>query len=251
MKVIELKNVSKTFNLTLKDSGIKGLIKSIFNVSKKKTLKALDNISFEMEEGEIFGIIGANGSGKSTLLNLIIGNYKPDKGSEITVNGKIIRLALGLGVDPNLSGRENIYVNGSVIGLTFKEISKIYNHIIEFAELQGFENTPVKFYSKGMRNRLLFSIAVNANADIFLLDEFFGGVGDEVFQKKSNKVFEENITNKKTIIIVSHQTQLIKKHCKKVLWLHKGKMVMLGESSKVIDSYLESVRNKHKNGRRK
>ena len=239
--IIKLKNVSKTFLVSTLNQGLLGIIKAIFNKENKKQIKALSNVNFEIKKGEIFGIIGSNGSGKSTLLNLIIGNYKPDKGGIVDISGKVIRLTLGMGVDPNLSGRENIYVNGSMIGLTFKEISANYKQIIDFAGLKEFENVAVKFYSKGMKNRLLFSIAVHANADIFLLDEFFGGVGDKDFKQKSDQVFQDNISKRFTIILVSHQLKLIRKHCQRVMWLEKGNVKMIGTAEDVVDAYKISI----------
>lgn len=235
--VITLNNVSKTFTVPSSGNEIVNSFKSLFNFGRHRKIKALNNVSFTIEKGEVFGIVGANGSGKSTLLNLIMQNYLPDTGSSININGKMIRLTLGMGVDPHLSGRENIYINGSVIGLTFKEISKKYDQIIDFADLKGFEHVAVKYYSKGMKNRLLFSIAIHADADIFLLDEFFGGVGDERFKERSDQVFEENITKKNTILIVTHQLKLITQHCTRALWLDKGNVKMLGKSVDVIREY--------------
>lgn len=242
--VIKLNKVTKTFNVGTQREGFRSFIQTIFNVGNRKKIKAIDNVDFEINKGEIFGIIGSNGSGKSTLLNLIIGNYRPDKGSSIEVNGRILRLTLGMGVDLNLSGRENIYINGSMIGLTFKQISEKYDEIIDFADLREFENMAVKYYSKGMKSRLLFSIAINANADIFLLDEFFGGVGDENFKAKSNAMFKENITKKNTIVIVTHQMRLIKEYCNRALWLDKGQIKMIGDPQSVVKSYKEFMAKK-------
>jgi len=242
---IILRNLNKTFKARNNRSNPAQFLTKLitFSFKEKPCLKAIKNINLEIRKGEIFGIIGANGSGKSTLINLIMGNLKPDKGSMVKINGKMIRLTLGLGVDNNLTARENIYLNGSVIGLTLKEVSRRFNQIIEFAGIENFVDTPVKFYSKGMRNRLLFSIAIHANADIFLLDEFFGGVGDEEFKAKSDKVFDENIVKKNTIVLVSHSLSLIQK-CNRVLWLDQGKCRMLDSPDNVVKAYKEFMRNR-------
>ena len=239
-KAIEVSKLNKTFYVRQPVSvgALFNIVKSIS--SKQKVITALHDINFKVNEGEIFGIIGRNGSGKSTLLHLLMGSIKADKGSIIETNGKLMRLALGMGTDDNLTARENIYVNGSVIGLSFKKIGELFDEIISFAGLESFVDTQVKFFSKGMKQRLLFAIAMNAEADIFLLDEFFGGVGDEDFKKKSDEAFKKKILEGSTIIIVSHSMQTISKHCKKVLWLDKGKMKMMGKTEKVIEAYKKS-----------
>lgn len=206
----------------------------------RKEIKALNDINLKVRKGEIFGIIGRNGSGKSTLINLIMGTIPPDRTGKISTKGKLMRLSLGLGVDPNLSARDNIYVNGSIIGLSFKKIGSIFDDIIEFAGLEEFINTPVKFYSKGMKQRLMFSIAMHANADIFLLDEFFGGTGDEDFKKKSDIAFRQSILEGRTIVIVSHSMQIISKYCDRTVWLDKGKIVEMGKTEKVVSAYKAS-----------
>lgn len=238
---VSLKNINKTF--TYKTNREKTIRERVLNFltnrkQTKRTIKALHDINIDIYKGESFGIIGKNGSGKSTLLNIIMETYKPDLGGKIKTNGEIMRLALGLGVDNNLTARENIYLNGSIIGIPFKEIGENFSSIIEFAGLEEFVNTPVKFYSKGMRQRLKFSIAMYANADIFLLDEFFGGTGDEEFKQKSDIAFENRIINGKTNIIVSHSMQIIRKHCKRVLWIQKGRIKDIGPAENVIRSYL-------------
>lgn len=239
---IYLYSVNKTYkDRNKEDNSILNLVKNLKNKGKRnKYFKALENIDFKVEKGEAVGIIGRNGSGKSTLVNLIMGSIKPDRGSVIETEGRKIRLALGMGVDNNLSGRDNIYVNGSILGMSFKKIGLIFNDIVEYADLIKFIDTPVKFYSKGMRQRLLFSIAMHAEADIFLLDEFFGGVGDQDFKKKSEAAFEKKILEGSTIVFVSHNMHVIKKYCTRVLWIHKGKMEMLGETDEVISAYMKS-----------
>lgn len=231
-------NISKTFNLRInKPKTILEYIRRPFFNAQKQKIEALIDINFESRKGEILGIVGDNGSGKSTLLNIILGSIKPDKGGKVISKGKIIRLALGLGIDRNLSARDNIYLNGSILGLSFKKIGRIFNDIIEFAGLEKFVDVPVKYYSKGMVQRLMFSIAMYAEADIILLDEFFGGTGDQNFKEKSNRAFRERILEGRTIIIVSHSLHIIEKNCDRVLWIEKGRLKRQGPASEVIAEY--------------
>ena len=236
--VIRAKNIKKTF--FVKENPIDSIRDSVFSFSRNNTTRAipaLKGVDFEVYKGEIFGIIGRNGSGKSTLLKIIAGAYPADKGGELSVNGKLIRLSLGMGFDGNLSARENIYLNGSILGLSFKQIGQKFQEIIEFSELQDFVDTKVKFYSSGMNSRLAFAIAVHAEADIFLMDEFFGGVGDVRFQEKSTKVFKEAFLDGRTILHVSHDLNSIRAHCNRVLLLNKGEMLALGTPEEVIPVY--------------
>lgn len=243
--VIHLENVSKTFYIREDSNSNKNQNLNIFPFLKhKKELKALQNVNLEIKKGEFYGIIGRNGSGKSTLLKLIMGAFPPDKGGEIYTKGKLIRLALGIGFDLGLSARENIYVNGSVLGLSFKKIGRKFNDIIKFAELEKFVDTPVKYYSSGMRSRLAFAIAVHAEADIFLMDEFFGGVGDESFRKKSDQIFKNIFLDGKTIIQVSHQPKLIRDYCDRVLMLDQGEVKMIGKPNEVLTEYSKLFNNK-------
>jgi len=231
---------------------LKELLVCIFKPHQNKSkVEALKNINISILKGEKVGIIGRNGSGKSTLLNIIMGSIVPNKGGKIVTYGKMMRLALGMGVDQNLSARDNIYVNGSVLGLSFKKIGEIFNDILNFSDLHDFVDTPVKFYSKGMRQRLLFSIAVHAEADIFLLDEFFGGTGDEEFKAKSEEAFNKHILEGRTIVIVSHSLKIIRKLCNRSIWLHKGEIRCQGDTKTVIKEYRDWAKqliltNKHK-----
>ena len=240
---IVVKSISKTFKI--KERNTDSIRKKIFEIfkstNKRKVVKALDNVSFSIKKGEFVGIIGRNGSGKSTLLKLLLGSYKPDKGSLIKIDGSIMRLALGMGFDPNLSARENIYVNGSIIGLSFKEIGLLFKQIIEFAEIEEFIDTPIKFFSSGMKSRLAFSIAVNTRADILLIDEFFGGVGDEKFKKKSSKVFKNTILEGRTIIFVSHNLKTIQEYCNRVILIEKGKLIQIDSPKEVIQEYKKLI----------
>lgn len=236
---IFLKNINKTF--FLRENQKSTLFYSFKNLltkrTKKRKIEAVKNINLSIKKGEIFGIIGRNGSGKSTLLNIIMESIKPDEGGEIITDGTMIRLALGMGIDPNLSARDNIYVNGTVIGLTFKKIGSIFENIISFAGLEEFVDTKVKFYSKGMKQRLLFSIAMHVESDIILLDEFFGGTGDKEFKEKSEKAFEEKILEGRTIVIVSHNMGIVKKFCKRGIWLDHGEILMNDTIDKICESY--------------
>lgn len=242
---IRLNNVSKTFHIREKSSDtIKERFSNILKPSPNiKELKAVQNVSFCVNKGEFFGLVGHNGSGKSTLLKLIIGAIKPDNGSEIELSGKVLRLALGMGFDINLSARHNIYVNGSVMGLTFKEIGRRFNEIIDFAGLSEFIDTPLKFYSSGMISRLAFSISVFVETDILLIDEFFGGVGDEAFRQKSTKIFKERIISGKTVVFVSHDMGLINQYCNRVAVLEGGCLTHLGAPEDVVSSYLSTYEN--------
>jgi len=244
---VSLKNINKTFRI--RTAGEKTIRERITNLLTRKRsiikhIHALHAINVDIYKGESFGIIGNNGCGKSTLLNIIMETYKPDKGGQVISEGRMMRLALGLGIDPNLTARDNIYVNGTIIGLPFKKIGKVFSQIIDFAGIEEFIDTPVKFYSKGMKQRLMFSIAMHAEADIFLLDEFFGGTGDQDFKAKSDKAFQDRIIDGKTNIIVSHSMAIIKKHCHRALWIHKGRIKMIGDVNDVINAYSSSTKPK-------
>ena len=242
--VIQLQNVSKTYKVFEKNmESIQERLLSVFKGSSTRRIHALQNINLEIKKGEFFGILGHNGSGKSTLLKIILGAYPPDPGGVVDVRGKVIRLSLGMGFDPNLSARDNIYLNASLLGIPFKEIGNKFHEIIEFAELEDFIDTKVKFYSSGMRSRLAFGIAVHAEADIFLMDEFFGGVGDIRFKEKSEEVFRQRLIEGRTIIHVSHALPTIKEHCDRALVLHKGKIAALGPPKEVLPVYEDLLKN--------
>ncbi len=236
--VIRLANISKTFTVREKNSdSIREGFFNFFQSNHKRRIKALDKVNLEIKKGEFFGIVGRNGSGKSTLLKIIMGAVQPDPGGKVEVQGRIIRLALGMGFDPELSARDNIYLNASLLGISFRQIGQLFHNIIEFAELEKFVDTKVKFYSSGMYSRLAFSIAVCAEADIFLMDEFFGGVGDVSFREKSERVFQQSVVEGRTILYVSHQLETVRKYCDRVLLLNYGKPVALGKPDEVLDQY--------------
>jgi ABC-type polysaccharide/polyol phosphate transport system ATPase subunit len=237
---IEVSNISKSFSKNNSENDLMNFAKSLLLFKRKKSERRLilKNISFKVKPGEFVGVIGRNGTGKSTLLKLIMGTLKPDSG-EIITKGKIIRMALAMGFDEELNAKENIYLNGTVLGLTFKHIGTVFNKIIEFAELEDFIYTPLKFYSSGMRSRLAFSVAVHADADIFLMDEFFGGVGDEIFRQKSEEIFKKSLVDGRTIIHVSHNVNMLLDHADKVLFLEDGEVKAYGKPDEVIPFYKE------------
>jgi len=245
--VISLKNVNKTFYIREKGAdSIRDKVFGMFSKNNKKVLKAIQDVNLEVRKGEFLGIIGRNGSGKSTLLKIIMGAIRPDKGGEVTTKGRMMRLSLGMGFDPKIAARENIYINASILGLTSREVDKKFDEIVEFAGLERFVNTPVKFYSRGMKSRLGFAIAVHAEADIFLMDEFFGGVGDANFKKKSQEIFSKSFLEGRTIIHVSHQMKTIREHCDRVILVEKGGIYKIGTPKEVIPAYWELMKKKNK-----
>lgn len=235
--IIKLENVSMSFNMatdkitSLKEYIIKLIKREIFY----KEFKALQDIDLEIKKGDILGIIGFNGAGKSTMLKVVSGILKPTKGS-VSINGTIAPLIeLGAGFDPELSGRENIYLNGAVLGISKKEMKNKIEEIIEFSELREFIDTPVKNYSSGMYARLGFSIATCVEPEILIVDEILS-VGDYRFQEKSKKRIEDMMKKGTTIILVSHSIDDIKQLCNKVLWLEKGKIKDFG-GLEIIEQY--------------
>lgn len=240
---ISINRVSKTFVVReQKKISIQSSIFSLFNKSRSRNIKALNDINLKIKKGEVLGIIGRNGSGKSTLLSLILGAIPPDKGGEVKISGKIIRLSLGIGFDQDMSARENIYLNGSILGLTMKDIGQKLNSIIQFSGITDFIDTKIKYYSKGMKSRLAFAIAIHADADILLLDEFFGGVGDIDFKQKSSKVFQDTLISGKTIILVSHQLQDVLRYCDRVVYLKNGNAEYIGDPQTGLKLYKKDFR---------
>mgnify|MGYP006278002629 CR=1 FL=1 len=234
---IKVENVSKTFVQHNRGKTIRDRLLSVMKSRNARKIKALDAIDFEIKKGEFFGIIGHNGSGKSTLISILNQVVPPDKGGKVTVNGTSIRLALGMGFNKELTARQNIMINASVLGMPMEKIKLEIGKIIEFAELEDYIDIPVKYYSSGMRSKLMFSIAVNAKADIFLMDEFFGGVGDKKYKEKADQVFHDRLIKGKTIVHVSHNPGTIEKYCDRVLLLEKGKMVKLGTPDEVLELF--------------
>lgn len=237
--VISVKNVTMKFKVSTSNaSGIKEyLIQRLKHQVSYREFLALDNISFDVMRGEIVGIIGTNGSGKSTLLRIVSGALKPTSGEVLVDRKKIQLLTLGTGFDMELSAKENVYLNGAIIGYPKSFIDEHYDDIVEFAELDGFMDEKVKNFSSGMVSRLGFAIAtVGDAAEILILDEVLS-VGDEFFRKKSLKRVKEMIHGGSTVLMVSHGMQTILDNCTKVVWIEKGEMRMVGEPKVVCEAY--------------
>lgn len=235
---ITVQQVNKIFSIPHeKRTTLKEHFVHIFSHSSYEEFHALKNVSFDVEKGEFLGIIGANGSGKSTLLKMIAGIYQPSAGG-ITVEGKISPfLELGVGFDPELSGAENVYLNACVLGLSRKEIDERYKSIVEFAEMKRFMDMKVKNYSSGMFVRLAFSVAIQVDADILLMDEVLA-VGDARFQEKCFDVFRKFKEEGKTIILVTHDVGSVRRFCDRCVYLKKGELVADGTPENVIEKYL-------------
>jgi ABC-type branched-subunit amino acid transport system ATPase component len=202
-----------------------------------KMRRTLDDLSFEIHEGEFFGIIGRNGSGKSTLLKILAGIYQPDPGSHIQIKGRIApMLELGVGFNQELTGRENVYLSATILGLTRSEIDARYEEIVRFAELEKFMELQVKHYSSGMSVKLAFSVATQINAPIMLLDEVLA-VGDFVFQEKCFAYFEECKRQGKTIILVTHDPKAMERFADRALLIHQSRIQMIGKSHEVLERY--------------
>lgn len=236
--VIEVRNMTKTFKLFYdKPSTLKERL-VFWNHKKAETRTVLDNINLSIKKGETVALIGVNGSGKSTLLKLMTKIIYPTKGT-LETKGKLTSLLeLGAGFHPDFTGRENIYFNASIFGLTRKEIDKRLDDIIEFSELEEFIDNPVRTYSSGQYMRLAFSIAINVDAEILLIDEILA-VGDQHFQDKCFKKLEELRDSDKTIVIVSHALGTLKNLCSRGIWINEGKVQMDGKIGEVIDEYLK------------
>lgn len=237
--VLKVENVEKSFRLpTEQASGLKQLLinwtKGIKGYREQQVLKG---ISFEVHQGDFFGIVGRNGSGKSTLLKLISQIYVPERGS-ITVDGKLVPfIELGVGFNPELTGRENVYLNGALLGFSRSEIDEMYDDIVEFAELDDFMDQKLKNYSSGMQVRLAFSVAIQARGDILVLDEVLA-VGDEAFQRKCDSFFAKVKQDPtKTVILVTHSMDAVKKYCNKAILIKDGEIVVSGNKDDVADRY--------------
>ena len=236
--MIEVKNVSMSFRLS--QDRIQSIKEYLVTLAKGK-LKykefwALKNVSFTVRPGEVLGIIGRNGAGKSTILKVISGILKPTEGS-VSVRGNIVpMLELGSGFDFDLTGRENIYLNGSILGYSSHFLDEKYEEIVSFSELGEFIEMPIRNYSSGMMMRLAFSIATVVNPEILIVDEILA-VGDEAFQRKSRQRMLELMGGGTTVLFVSHSLDQIREMCDRVLWLDHGQIKMLGETKEVCDAY--------------
>ena len=237
---IEVRNLTKVFRLhhernqSLKSAIMRG------RISRFEEFTAVNDVSFDVQEGSTFGLIGSNGSGKSTLLKCLAKIYAPNKGS-IKYSGRMAALLeVGSGFHHELSGKENIYLNGSILGMSKKEIDRKYDQIVDFSGVEQFIDQPVKNYSSGMYVRLGFSVAISVEPDILVADEVLA-VGDEAFQRKCMDKFREFKKSGRTVVLVSHSMDAIKEMCDHAAWLEKGNLKVVGESSSVVTDYLKSI----------
>jgi len=247
--VLSVNHVGKYFKLpTEQATGLKQLVINwAKGIKGYKEQHVLRDINFEVRQGDFFGVVGRNGSGKSTLLKLISGIYVPDSGT-IQVNGKLVPfIELGVGFNPELTGRENVYLNGALLGFTRDEIDAMYDDIVEFAELEEFMDQKLKNYSSGMQVRLAFSVAIQAKGDILVLDEVLA-VGDEAFQRKCDDFFAHvKHDPTKTVILVTHDMSAVKKYCNKAILIKDGVIIASGNKDDVADRYtLENLESKEK-----
>lgn len=235
---VKIDHVSKFFHLPTEatQSLRTSLVNRFKGIKGYKEQHVLKDISFEVEKGDFFGIVGRNGSGKSTLLKIISEIYVPEKG-KVTIDGKLVSfIELGVGFNPELTGRENVYMNGAMLGFSTEEIDTMYDDIVEFAELEEFMNQKLKNYSSGMQVRLAFSVAIKAQGDILILDEVLA-VGDEAFQRKCNDYFMERKKSGKTTILVTHDMNAVKKYCNKAVLIEDGLIKVVGAPDDVANQY--------------
>lgn len=241
--MINIENVSMKFNLGVeRDSSLKQFIIDLFKGKKKQKEEfwALKDVNFHIDKGEVIGLIGRNGAGKSTLLKVVSGVMKPTKG-KVTIHGVISpMIELGAGFDMNLTARENIYLNGSILGYSKQFLDSKFNEIVEFSELKEFLDVPVKNFSSGMVAKLAFSIATIVNPEILIVDEILS-VGDIKFQEKSKNKMMEMIKGGTTVLFVSHSMEQIKDLCNRVIWLDHGKIVKTGECKTVCDEFIKTI----------
>jgi len=237
--MIRIKNVSMKFNMDIeKDFSIKQAFINLFTGKKKKNeyFWALKNVTFSVNKGDVVGLIGSNGAGKSTLLKVVSGVMKPTSG-KVEVDGIISpMIELGAGFDMNLTARENIYLNGAILGYSKKFLDSKFDEIVEFSELKDFLDVPVKNFSSGMTAKLAFSIATIVDPEILIVDEILS-VGDLRFQEKSKNKMMEMIKGGTTVLYVSHSLESIKELCNKVIWLDHGQVVKMGETKEICDEY--------------
>lgn len=234
---VEICNIHKEFTLPQnKHSTFKQTVVNIVKKDKKVTQKVLDGISFNVNKGEFFGIVGRNGSGKSTLLKLIAGVYTETSG-HININGGLTPfIELGVGFNPELSGRDNVYLNGALLGFDRKQMDSMYDEIVDFAELEPFMDQKLKNYSSGMQVRLAFSIAIKAKNQTLIFDEVLA-VGDEAFQRKCLDVFERYKASGQTVILVTHSMEIVRRFCTRAVLIHEGHILKIGDPIEVADEY--------------
>lgn len=235
---VKVDHVSKDFRLPTEatQSLRTALVNRFRGIKGYREQHVLKDISFDVYKGDFFGIVGRNGSGKSTLLKIISQIYVPEKGT-VTVDGKMVSfIELGVGFNPELTGRENVYMNGAMLGFTTEEIDAMYGDIVEFAELEDFMNQKLKNYSSGMQVRLAFSVAIKAQGDVLILDEVLA-VGDEAFQRKCNDYFMERKASGKTTILVTHDMGAVKKYCNRAVLIEDGLVKAYGDPEDVANQY--------------
>ncbi|HEP1375631.1 TPA: ABC transporter ATP-binding protein [Streptococcus pyogenes] len=235
---VKVQHVSKTFKLPTEatKSFRTTLVNRLRGIKGFTEQHVLKDINFDVYKGDFFGIVGRNGSGKSTLLKIISQIYVPEKG-QVTVDGKMVSfIELGVGFNPELTGRENVYMNGAMLGFTKDEVDDMYNDIVDFAELHHFMNQKLKNYSSGMQVRLAFSVAIKAQGDVLILDEVLA-VGDEAFQRKCNDYFMERKDSGKTTILVTHDMGAVKKYCNRAVLIEDGLVKAYGEPFDVANQY--------------
>jgi ABC-type polysaccharide/polyol phosphate transport system ATPase subunit len=238
---ISVQHVNKNFKLPHeKHSGLKQLLLNFRPGGTSYELQhVLRDINFEIKKGEFFAIVGRNGSGKSTLLKILAGIYQPSSG-QVVINGKLVPfIELGVGFNPELTGRENVYLNGALLGFSVKETDAMYRDIVEFAELEAFMDQKLKNYSSGMQVRLAFSIAIRAKSDILLIDEVLA-VGDANFQQKCFDYFEKLKRTKQTVVFVSHDMGAVRRFCTRAVYISNGDIIKVGTPSDIADLYAES-----------
>ncbi len=239
--IVEISELTKSFKIPLEaSSGVKQQLINILKGRKGyRVFTPLKDISFTINEGDFFGIVGRNGSGKSTLLKTIAGIYTPNSGN-VKVHGSLVPfIELGVGFNPELTGRENIFLNGALLGFSHEEMESMYRAIVEFAELEDFMEERLKNYSSGMQVRLAFSIAIRAHADILLLDEVLA-VGDEAFQKKCYSYFDKLKREKRTVILVTHDMAAVERFCTKAVFIEDGHVKMIGKPYRIAAAYSRS-----------
>lgn len=237
-KTIEAKSISMGFEMDInRVSSLKEWVLTWLKGKRSvETFWALNDVSFDVYKGEVVGLIGRNGSGKSTMLKIIAGLFQPTKGT-VQVNGRIVpMLELGSGFDPELTGRENIFLNGAILGYTESFLKERFDEILDFSELGNFIDVPLKTYSSGMMMRLAFSIATIVQPEVLIVDEILA-VGDEAFQRKSRAKMMELMGGGTTVLYVSHSLDQIRELCDRVVWLDHGKAIMVGSADEVCNAY--------------
>lgn len=248
--VVDVDKVSKTFKLPHEKRGsIKQGFTSLFQGGDKgfERQRALSDVSFSIKKGEFFGILGRNGSGKSTLLKILAGIYQPSDG-KVTVEGKLVPfIELGVGFNPDLTGRENVYLNGALLGFTRQQIAEMYDDIVQFAELERFMDQKLKNYSSGMQVRLAFAVATRAKADVLLIDEVLA-VGDADFQKKCFEYFRRLKSEDTTVVFVTHDMNAVREYCDRAVLIEDSKVVEIGKASKIATMYTKMFINQGADG---